>query len=96
MSSPQFKEILESIEEGDFSKPHHQLDVWIRAIQLVREIYQATDELPDSEKFGLVQQMRRAATSISSNIAEGAARRSHQDFSNFLGIAQGSNAELET
>ena len=55
-----------------------------------------TTQFPDEEKFGLVSQMRRAAVSIPSNIAEGAARNSRKAFVNFLHIAQGSTAELET
>ena len=59
-------------------------------------IYELTVIFPDNEKFGLVSQMRRAAVSISSNIAEGAGRNSKKKFVNFLHIAQGSIAELET
>lgn len=55
-----------------------------------------TNQFPNEEKFGLVSQMRRAAVSIPSNIAEGAARISRKEFSNFLHIAQGSASELET
>lgn len=62
----------------------------------VTRVYQLTSQFPDEEKFGLVAQMRRAAVSISSNIAEGAARNSRKAFRNFLNIAQGSAAELET
>lgn len=78
------------------AKPHHQLAVWQRSINLVKGIYQLTGEFPESEKFGLISQMRRAAVSIPSNIAEGAARNSRKEFINFLHIAQGSIAELET
>jgi four helix bundle protein len=78
------------------AKPHHQLAVWQRSINLVKGIYQLTEEFPESEKFGLISQMRRAAVSIPSNIAEGAARNSRKEFINFLHIAQGSIAELET
>ena len=60
------------------------------------EIYRITAQFPGEEKFGLVSQMRRAAVSIPSNIAEGAARNSRKEFINFLHIAQGSIAELET
>ena len=78
------------------AKPHHKLDVWKRSLSLVTRIYEITTAFPDKEKFGLVSQMRRAAVSISSNIAEGAARNSRKEFVNFLHIAQGSIAELET
>ena len=77
-------------------KPHHKLEVWKRALNFVTEIYKITAGFPNDEKFGLVSQMRRAAVSIPSNIAEGAARNSKKEFNNFLHIAQGSTAELET
>ena len=78
------------------AKPHHKLGVWKRSLSLVTRIYEMTTGFPDKEKFGLVSQMRRAAVSIPSNIAEGAARNSRKEFVNFLHIAQGSIAELET
>jgi four helix bundle protein len=77
-------------------KPHHNLEVWKRSLNFVTEIYIITGNFPPDEKFGLVSQMRRAAVSIVSNIAEGAARNSRKEFINFLHIAQGSAAELET
>ena len=77
-------------------KPHHNLEVWKRSLNYVTRIYKVTAQYPDAEKFGLVSQMRRAAVSIPSNIAEGAARNSKKEFINFLHIAQGSAAELET
>lgn len=78
------------------AKPHHKLDVWKRSIDFVSKIYRVTGGFPDEEKFGLTSQMRRAAVSIASNIAEGAARSGRKEFNNFLHIAQGSVAELET
>jgi len=75
----------DKIIRDEYSRPHHDLDVWKRSIGFVKEIYSATEEFPDYEKFGLVQQMRRSATSISSNIAEGAGRRSNEEFKNCLG-----------
>ena len=78
------------------AKPHHKLEAWKRSISFVTEVYKITKEYPADEKFGLVSQMRRAAVSIPSNISEGAARNSSKEFINFLGIAQGSAAELET
>ena len=78
------------------SKPHLKLDVWKRAIRFVEQIYKITTSFPSEEKFGLTSQMRRAAVSIPSNIAEGAARNSSKEFINFLYIAQGSLSELET
>ena len=78
------------------AKPHHKLDVWKRSLKFVTEIYRVTSQFPDEEKFGLISQMRRAGVSIPSNIAEGAARSGPKEFNNFLHIAQGSVAELET
>jgi len=78
------------------SKPHHKLDVWKKAIAFVKTVYQIAGVFPGDEKFGLVSQMRRAAISIPSNISEGAGRNNTKEFSQFLGIAQGSAAELET
>lgn len=69
---------------------------WQKAILLVTEIYQVTRRFPQEEMFGLVSQMRRAAVSIPSNIAEGQARSSVGEFKQFLGHARGSLAELET
>jgi four helix bundle protein len=72
------------------------LKVWNVAMDLAVVIYDLTAKLPDSEKFGLVSQMRRACVSISSNITEGSGRGSKPQFSQFLGFAQGSAFELET
>jgi len=75
---------------------HKDLDIWKKSISLVKEIYSLTGEFPADEKYGIIQQMRRSAISIPSNIAEGSARSSKKEFSHFLSIAQGSLAELET
>lgn len=77
-------------------KDFKELIVWQRAIELAGEIYKVTAKLPDSEKFGLVSQMRRCAVSIPSNIAEGHRRSTRRDFASFLRIAYGSTSELET
>ena len=77
---------------SDFRK----LNVWQKAMTLAREVYVISNKLPPEEKFGLVSQIRRCAVSIPSNIAEGSKRRTKQDFMQFLKIASGSAAELET
>ena len=73
-----------------------ELMVWQKAIDLVTEIYKITRAFPKEEVFGLVSQMQRAAVSIPSNIAEGHERNSDKEFAQFLCIARGSLAELET
>lgn len=75
---------------------YKDLIVWQKSMQLVCGIYGKTKLLPADERFGLVSQMRRAAVSIPSNIAEGRKRKSSNDFAQFLHIADGSAAELET
>lgn len=75
---------------------HHNLEAWKESINLVKMVYTATSSLPREELFGLSSQIRRAAVSIPSNIAEGAARLTQKDFLRFLGIARGSLMELET
>lgn len=77
-------------------KPHEQLEAWKFAMQLVKAVYQMTSDFPAEERYGLSQQMRRAAVSIPSNIAEGAGRNGAKEFLNFIGIARASLAELET
>ena len=80
----------------DKIKTHKDLDVWKKAISFVSDIYKITESFPDSELFGLTNQIRRASVSIPSNIAEGAARTSLKEFNQFLSIALGSIAEIET
>lgn len=77
-------------------KSYRDLEVWQKAMTLAREIYQVTLRFPNEEKFGLVNQMRRAAVSIPSNLAEGHARSGSNEFRHFVSIAMGSVAELET
>lgn len=72
------------------------LIVWQKARVLVKEVYLLTQTFPEAEKFGLTIQLRRAAVSISSNIAEGAGRSSSTDFMRFLDMANGSSFEVET
>jgi four helix bundle protein len=77
-------------------KTHKDLDIWKRGMKLVEQVYLETNQLPKEEAFCLTQQIRRAAISYPSNIAEGGARASHKDFLKFLYIALGSLSELET
>lgn len=72
------------------------LIVWQKAMDLTVEVYQLVKKLPKEELFALSDQMRRAVTSIPSNIAEGRGRDSIKEYTHFLSIAKGSNAELET
>jgi four helix bundle protein len=75
---------------------YKDLKVWQKSIDFVLEIYKITAKFPNEEKFGLISQMRRAAVSVASNIAEGSTSRSKNDFGRFIGISKGSLAELET
>ncbi len=75
---------------------YKELIVWQRAMELVTETYDVTEEFPKEEVYGLVSQMRRAAVSIPSNIAEGRYRGTKNEFIQFLRIALGSTGELET
>jgi four helix bundle protein len=77
-------------------KTHKDLDVWQKSVALVEKIYVLTGAFPKEEIYGLTNQMRRAAVSIPSNIAEGSARQGNREFANFLHIALGSLSELET
>ena len=77
-------------------RPHRKLVVWQKSMELVREVYRATTSFPKTEEYGLISQMRRAAVSIPSNLAEGAARKGNKEFRQFLNIAQGSISELDT
>jgi four helix bundle protein len=77
-------------------KSFRDLDVWRLGLDLAEAVYQCTSSFPKHELFGLTAQMRRAAVSIPSNIAEGRARSSTKELLQFLAIARGSLAELET
>ena len=73
-----------------------ELVVWQKALGLVKEIYRVTQEFPKEELFGLTSQLRRAAVSVPSNIAEGQGRLTEKEFRQYLGNARGSLAEVET
>lgn len=73
-----------------------ELRVWQQSIALVKQVYTITKKFPDNERYGLVSQMRRSAISIPSNIAEGHLRGTKKEFRQFISIARGSCAELET
>jgi len=77
-------------------KPHKKLIAWKIGMELVTEVYRVTESFPSHELYGMVQQLRRSAVSIPSNIAEGAARQTRKEFINFLHMAQGSLSELDT
>ncbi len=72
------------------------LKVWEKGMSLAERIYHLTEQFPSSEKFGLISQLRRAAVSVPSNVAEGYRRRSLKEFQQFLNISIGSIGEIET
>jgi four helix bundle protein len=78
------------------SSRYQDLVVWQKAMLLVKSVYQLTKRFPDDERFGLTSQLRRAAVSIPSNIAEGQGRLTKGEFKQFLGTARGSVFEVET
>ena len=77
-------------------KSYNDLDIWKRSIKLVEDIYRLTKSFPKEELYGLTSQMRRAAVSIPSNIAEGFTRFHNKEYKQFLYIALGSCSELST
>jgi four helix bundle protein len=77
-------------------KSHRDLAVWQLGMDVAERIYQLTTDFPDSERYGLVSQLRRAAVSIPANIAEGNSRSSTKEYLQHLSIALGSLAEIET
>lgn len=78
------------------AKSYRELIVWQKSMELAEKVYLLVKALPKEETYALSDQMRRAAVSIPSNIAEGHARQSQKEFLQFLCIARGSRAELET
>lgn len=85
-----------TMSSGETIQSHKDLIVWQKAMDLVVAIYELTSFFPKEEIYGLVSQMRRSAVSIPSNIAEGRKRGSVRDYRQFLIVALGSAAELET
>jgi four helix bundle protein len=83
-------------QKGYKSRSYRDLEVWKLSIDFVKKVYQVTHNFPASENFGLINQIRRAAVSIPSNIAEGQGRNSTKEFRQFSAISLGSLAELET
>ncbi|MGF1615548.1 MAG: four helix bundle protein [Gammaproteobacteria bacterium] len=77
-------------------KSYRDLEVWKKSIDWVEQIYHVSSSFPRDEKFGLTSQIRRAAISVPANIAEGAARTGTGEFLQFLSVASGSLAEVET
>jgi four helix bundle protein len=77
-------------------KSFKELAIWQRAMESGLAIYKLTAAFPDSERFGLINQLRRATVSVPSNIAEGYGRATKGEYLQFLGVARGSNCEIET
>jgi four helix bundle protein len=75
---------------------YRDLIVWQRSMQLALSIYRLTEEFPKQEIYGLTSQLRRSGVSIASNIAEGYGRGTRGEYKQFLGIARGSNCEVQT
>ncbi len=76
-------------------QPYRELKVWQRSHALVLQIYRVSAAFPTEERFGLTSQLRRAAVSVPSNIAEGSKRKTKADFAHFLNVAEGSSSETE-
>lgn len=83
-------------EVENMGKSYKELVVWRKSVEFVTEIYRATRTFPRDEMYGLTNQLRRAAVSVPSNIAEGQAHFSQREFHHFLSHARGSLAEIET
>jgi len=81
---------------SDIVRTHKDLKIWQRSVALVTRVYKLTENFPKSEMWGLTNQIRRAAVSVPSNIAEGSGRKFPRELVQFLHIALGSLAELET
>jgi four helix bundle protein len=88
--------LMASSETGNVIASYRDLSVWKRAMQLAGASYSVAARLPASERYALADQIRRSATSIPANIAEGHARKYRADYARFVSNARGSLAELET
>ena len=77
-------------------RPHENLEVWKKSVDMVIDIYEITKEFPSDEKFAMMQQIRRAALSVHLNIAEGCSRTSEKERKRFYEIARGSIIEIDT
>ncbi|MEX2115988.1 MAG: four helix bundle protein [Bacteroidota bacterium] len=77
-------------------RPHKRLELWKKSIEMVTKVYEVTKEFPREEVYGLTSQLRKAAVSVPSNIAEGLTRRSSAEKLHFLSIFQGSCSEIDT
>lgn len=84
------------LRERDGGKPHRKLKVWQASMEFVAELYKELEKFPAYERFGLAAQLQRAAVSVPSNLAEGAARKNTRELIQFLYIARGSVAEVDT
>lgn len=83
-------------KRSDFVRSFRDLEVWKRAMELTVSVYRLSQGFPREERYGLTEQLRRCAVSVPSNIAEGQGRLNTREFRQFLGIARGSNCELQT
>jgi len=81
---------------SEVARDYRQLVVWQKSVDLTIEVYRLTREFPREEIYGLTSQLRRATVSVASNIAEGYARRTTRELVQFVGIAEGSLAEVQT
>jgi len=86
----------QAVGRSNGTQSYRDLLVWQKSMVLAKEIYQLTTKFPPEEKFGLISQMRRAAVSVPSNLAEGQARHTSGEFIVFISHAEGSLAELDT
>jgi four helix bundle protein len=87
---------IKKMRGGEMIRSYRDLEIWVQSKELVKKIYEITKKLPQEEIYVLVSQMRRAAVSVPSNIAEGHTRKHSKEFSQFLYQALASLAELDT